>query len=222
MKLKLKKIKTTTKSTRINLRRLKEPDLCQQIKEQIHKEVQKVEEQGQLNATGKWRELEKILRNIIKHQLEDNTAPKSKEWITQEIKKLISKRRIFKNRNEQQYKNVNKTIKQKIKEAKELGLSEKCAEIESLEKQHDTFNIHRKIKKAGGIYKKYNIQENNKIIIESAEKLNRWEEYIKELFEDDEKIETIEPRGRNRPAITKDKIEKALKCIKHNKAMGPD
>ena len=226
MKLKLKKIKTTTKSTRINLRRLKEPDLCQQIKEQIHKEVQKVEEQGQLNATGKWRELEKILRNIIKHQLEDNTAPKSKEWITQEIKELISERRKFKNRNEQQYKNVNKTIKQKIKEAKELGLSEKCAEIERLEKQHDTFNIHRKIKEAAGIYKKKDIgnimDKNNKIIIESAEKLNRWEEYIKELFEDDEKMETIEPRGRNGPAITKDEIEKALKCIKDNKAMGPD
>ena len=66
------------------------------------------------------------------------------------------------------------------------------------------------------------MDKNNKIIIESAKKLNRWEEYIKELFEDDEKMRTIEPRGRNEPAITKDEIEKALKCIKDNKAMGPD
>lgn len=59
---------------------------------------------------------------------------------------MISERRKYRNKNEQ-YKNVNKTIKQTIEEAKESWLSEKCAEIERLKNSMTASSYTRKLKK---------------------------------------------------------------------------
>lgn len=47
------------------------------------------------------------------------------------------------------------------------------------------------------------MNRNNKIITESEARINRWEEYIKVLFENNERIEIIEPKGTNELSITK-------------------
>lgn len=99
------------------------------------------------------------------------------------------------------------------------------ARIERIRNQHDNFNLHKKLKETAGIYRKarttVTVNKNNQIVLESKEKTNVWEEYIKELFDDDRP-----PVGSNisltGPSITKDEIERAIRSSKNNKAVGPD
>lgn len=54
----------------------------------------------------------------------------------------MDKRRAFKGRHEEKYKEV--------RIAKENFYSRKCEEIEELQAKHDTFKIHKKLKKLAG------------------------------------------------------------------------
>ncbi|KAH1021514.1 hypothetical protein HUJ04_011019, partial [Dendroctonus ponderosae] len=59
------------------------------------------------------------------------------EWMTQENLNIMESRRGYNNKDITSYHNINKTIKNKIKEAKERCLKNCCKEIESLLKKHD-------------------------------------------------------------------------------------
>jgi len=47
------------------------------------------------------------------------------------------------------YNDLNK-VKDKIKEAKQRELEEKCSEIERFQERFDSFNVHRKVKELTG------------------------------------------------------------------------
>lgn len=63
-----------------------------------------------------------------------------KEWMT--ILDLIEQRRRHKN-DGTTYKNIQKTIRKKIREAKKAWISAKCREIEELNKRHNNFNLQK-------------------------------------------------------------------------------
>lgn len=64
-----------------------------------------------------------------------------------EILAMMETRKIVK-RNPNKYKNINKQIRRKIKEAKGRILQDKYAEIE-----YGSFNVHRKVRDMVGKYK---------------------------------------------------------------------
>ena len=74
------------------------------------------------------------------------------------------------------------------REAKEKWWNEKCKEIEELQEKHDYFNVHRKVKEVTGRRRKaqYGIlrDKHNTIITDIESKIQRWKEYILELFSD--------------------------------------
>ncbi|KAF2901560.1 hypothetical protein ILUMI_04627 [Ignelater luminosus] len=74
------------------------------------------------------------------------TFAKKQEWMTDEIIDLINVRRDLKNKNEAEYGRIYKLIRKKINEAKQKWMQEKCKEIKALQKKHDEFHMHRKIK----------------------------------------------------------------------------
>lgn len=51
-----------------------------------------------------------------------------------------------KNKNKENYNKLHKEIKRKIKDTKEKWVSNRCEEIEELQKKNDSFNMHKKIK----------------------------------------------------------------------------
>ncbi|KAG8233916.1 hypothetical protein J437_LFUL005121 [Ladona fulva] len=71
---------------------------------------------------------------------------KHKSWMTDEILPLMDERRAYKIKNPMKYIEIHRKIKRKIKEAKEKWLSEQCMEIEELEKKHDSYNMHKRIR----------------------------------------------------------------------------
>lgn len=67
-------------------------------------------------------------------------------------------------------------------------------EIEILEKNLGSYNLHKKVKEADGMYRSTTKErlhdENGKFIIDKEEKMNFWRDYIEQLYED-----TIKPEN---------------------------
>ncbi|GFO31954.1 RNA-directed DNA polymerase from mobile element jockey-like [Plakobranchus ocellatus] len=63
---------------------------------------------------------------------------------------------------------------------------------------------------------------NGDIIIDKEKILERWAEYIRELFKDDRKDHNIMKNNFAGPLIMKEEVETAIKKMKHGKATGPD
>lgn len=65
-------------------------------------------------------------------------------------------------------------------------MKQECEDIEKLQKLHDNFNLHKKLKEMVGIYRKKNfsmiVNEENKIVTSIREKKIIWERYITKLF----------------------------------------
>jgi len=71
------------------------------------------------------------------------------KWMTDEILALMKKRQKIGKYNSREYKEIDKEIKNKGREAKEAWLSDKCEEIRRY-KNTDPSSMHRKIKELAG------------------------------------------------------------------------
>ena len=146
--------------------------------------------------------------------------------MTDEILQLMNERRQHKNRSEEEYRKVHRLITKRIKEAKEAWLSERCEEIETLDKKHDTFNVHKKIKEAAGLFKRKTMSiitdNQGNAVWETDAKIKGWKEYIEQLYKETpvnpEEIR-VEGPGLH---ITKGEVMKAIQRVKSNKSPGPD
>ena len=129
----------------------------------------------------------------------DETIPrrqrKHQKWMTDEILELMEERRLMKGKNIPRYKEMHQRVKEKCREAKEKWWNDQCAELERV-----PATAHTKMKlmvnkgtscSSSGCIK----AKNGDILMEKEKILERWSEYIEDLFCDN--------RG-ERPLIRKD------------------
>ena len=64
--------------------------------------------------------------------------------------------------------------------------------------------------------------KNGTILMEKKEILNRWSEYMEELFNGDRMSKPIFKKNMEGPSIMKDEVRQAIKSMKSNKPTGPD
>ena len=144
--------------------------------------------------------------------------------MTTEILNLMKIRQTLARKSDQ-YKRLNKTIKKKCGEAKESWLNDKCKEIEEL-RDKDSKQMHKKIKKmtSSSTHTTTKCIEDKagNILMEKDEILNRWEEYIGELYDDERGNKPTIQNASIGPNIMKSEVENALKEMKNGKAPGPD
>lgn len=138
------------------------------------------------NVTHIWKEMKDIM-NIVKNIIGCQAKNRRHSWMTDEILSLMNDRRKYKNRtDESNYKHIQKLIRTKIRLTKNVWLKQECEDIEKLQKLHDDFNLHKKLKEMVGIYRKKNfsmiVNEENKIVTSIREKKIIWERYITKLF----------------------------------------
>lgn len=187
------------------------------------------EKQEKLDSNQLWEEVKVTLNTVAQNKLGYRKATPKKKWITDNILQLMEERRHYKNLIVQEYRRLNNVTRSEIRKAKANWLREECQTIENLQALHDTKGEHSKLKEAAGIYKTKAptvlVNNNDEIILEKEEKARQWENYVKELFQDNERTNLEEDNNvinRTGPAITKDEIRHALKQAKNNKAVGPD
>jgi len=172
--------------------------------------------------------------NRIKNSLEaaneiipKNDGQRHKNWMNPEILQLMEKRRLNKN-DEEEYKKINKQVKKACYEAHEKYLNKQCDEIEKKYTQSPK-EAHQNIRVITGKYKSTSRlgclkSKTGEIVMEKSEILERWKEYIYELYDDPERVSKpfLFDEPLSGPEILKCEIEKAIEQTKENKAVGPD
>ena len=148
-----------------------------------------------------------------------------KKWITQGILDLMNERRTSKGGNDQ-YKELNKVIRNKCNEAKEIWLNNKCAQIEA-NSRFCTKDMHDEIRELTGKRKSCLKSgciraKDGSMLTDRNEILDRWAEYIEDLFEDNREDKPEINKPIEGPKILHDEVRAAMKKMKYGKAAGPD
>ncbi|KAL1446089.1 hypothetical protein WDU94_009850 [Cyamophila willieti] len=228
IKVKLKKVERKKANVKLDLLKLKNIDTERNLRNKIQNKIQVIKQacvQAD-NVELKWKNIQSIILTESKQELKMERI-KKKEWMSEEILDLMEERRKYKNINGQKYKEINGKIKKEIRRAKEKFNHEKCLEIEMLDRIHDSFNMHKKIKEMTGTYKKKIVgimrENDGSIITDTKSKIRRWTEYVQELFHhnrpEQEQDETIMGEEYK---IMKEEVLDILKKAKPRKAAGPD
>lgn len=228
IRIRLKRRHQQTKDSKLNIRSLQLPEARELVIETINERFHKLQQENiaDLDEEVKWM---KIRETIITTQQE--TIPKAEnrkkqKWMTEEILTLMDERRRCKNRDNIKYREIQTTIKQKIRLAKEKWMAERCTEIEELEKKYDSFNLHKKVKEVTGNTKVRQASilkdDQDRIIVDLKAKLNLWQQYIIKLFQDQRPNGYDVIESEDAPEITREEVEYAIKVAKSGKAVGPD
>ena len=231
MDFKMQRLKNTRRydkiSKRIDVRKLASHEMKANVIAALEEKM-KVKEIRPIEVEYVWGVIKDSIIQVQKNIIGHVNNNKRKPWMTNEILELMNERRKYKIQDPIRYKILHKEIRRKCREARESWLSDKCKEIEILQKKHDHFNLHKKVKEMSGLQRKRWGQilrnENNESILGAVGKLKRWKEYIEHLFSDD-RGEPPPPDARINeisPEITKSEVMYAIKAQKNGKATGPD
>ena len=184
--VKLRKLKKPQLQTKFNIMKLKSD---KEMKDQFVIEV-KNRFDGLVELTEAEELFEKMkesLNEVMAHKVPKMQKKQHKKWMTEEILNLMEDRRKAKS-NIDLYKTLNTQIKDKCNEAKEQWINEQCKEIEN-NLTVDSKYMHSKIKDIKGT-KGYTASncikaKDGNLLMEREDVLNRWSEYIEDLFQDD-------------------------------------
>lgn len=227
IRLTLANVKKSNSGRRIALERLKDPAIRDTVSEQINSQMHGIIPDNGNDLTPSWTRLSDIVTEVTEAKLGYRTRTGKQRWMSDDILRLMDERRACKNKDDIKYNNLQRTIRSKIRIAKNEWLKRECAEMEQLQRQNDGFTLHKKLKETAGRHKgrTSNIlaDENNQIVADNRERITIWERYIKELFYQDRPAVMNEDSDcLTGPSITKAEIEKAIHNSKDNKATGPD
>ncbi|XP_050505674.1 craniofacial development protein 2-like [Diabrotica virgifera virgifera] len=149
-RLKFKKIHKPN-PIRYDLKQLRDDDIKQEVREYLKNNISKLEVVNDVDT--EINHLENIGKEILDQYLRPKKTEKKNPWMTDGILQMMDRRRESKRKDYVAYQFLDKEIKKAVREAKNRNLEEQCEEIEMLERKHDSFNLHKKIKEAAGIYK---------------------------------------------------------------------
>ena len=142
------------------------------------------------------------------------------------IMSLMEERR--RSKGTENYKMLNQRVKAECIKAKEKWIERQCDEIEESDQRHNSREVHRKVRelankgdlKAGLCIK----SKDGKMLFSSDEVTNRWQEYISELYSDQDRshIKPDVPNCTSGPEILTEEVESAIKKLRLGKAAGRD
>ena len=138
----------------------------------------------------------------------------------------MEEKRKNKERNPQKYEELDLEIRQECNLAKEIWINEQCDEVEDMERNHRIESMHKKIKEVIGRKRETrgNVIRNKEgvLVMEIEDVLKRWEEYVKDLFEDDRGNKPRLHIPMNGPELLEEEIINVMKRMKKGKSPGHD
>lgn len=94
-------------------------------------------------------------------------------------------------------------------------LEEQCSKIKILVRKHDTFNLHKKVKEAAGLYRHRTdgclTNDDGKTIIVKQTKINTWKQNIQNLFDHGNRGNIILIAPESKLSTTEEKTRTAIK-----------
>ena len=234
LEFKLKKPDQSAKSEpKVDVAKLSLPDMKEQYLVKVSNRYEVLFEELSVNQSDSEAETVEREWEILKSSIQDASdilpkveRKKKKQWMTEEILGLMEERKLYKNRDDAKYNQLNKQIKAKCIKEKEAWLARQCDEIENLQQSNKMKDMHREVKCITGAdtsTMKGNIKsKENKVLFEKEDILNRWKEYVGELFEDNRSKNPPELKECHGPPIIKAEVEHAIKQTKGGKAAGED
>ena len=186
MKVKLKKLKRSKREPKLQLSLLEEDE---NLKNKYRIRVKnKFEVLDALpTAEERWQKMKESIKEVADEHIPFIEKKANKKWMTTEILVLMEDRREVK-KNEQKYSEICKFVKKKCNEAKEKWINDQCIEIEK-QTDKDSKYMHQKIKEVTGknpLSKTGCLKsKDGQILMGKNEILNRWSEYIEDLYNDE-------------------------------------
>ncbi|GFR69145.1 RNA-directed DNA polymerase from mobile element jockey-like [Elysia marginata] len=221
-KLKLKKTRKLPTNIKLDLAILKtnqslreKYQISVQNKFEALKEVEKIEEQ--------WENFKSALTEAATEVIPSLERKSKQKWMANVILEMMDERRKAKG-NKEKYKLQHKKVQEECNRAKENWINNKCKDID-LHKKLDPKTMYKNIEEITG--KKVCSStgclkaKNGGIIIDKERILERWAEYIEELFNDNRKEYDVMKRNFAGPPTLKDEVRAAIRKMKSGKATGP-
>ena len=142
--------------------------------------------QENIGDTSKWNKVKEQIINIGKEICGNKKLEHKQQWMTEEILEKMEQRKERKYKDIARYKLLDREIRQECKQAKEDYYNNLCEEIEELDKHHNPI-MYSKVKSMEHKTKlKLGVQNNEgELLTEPELILNRWFEYIGDMFEDE-------------------------------------
>ena len=198
--------------------------VCKEAKENMQRAAESPWKERQSVEKSTW-ETYKEICNHIKRELVPKKKKNRQTWMTEEILQTMEERRKMKG-NTEKYQTLDKTVREMCLQSKIEFFEKKCQEIEKL-RITSSKECHQNIKEATGKRLKNRNDGNiikdkkGKILIIREDIMKRWEEYIKDLYGDENRDrETIKFEGHlTGEIILKDEL---LRAMKRGKAVGND
>lgn len=223
--LRCKLLKKPTKKRKPDIGKTHEPNIRENLKQELNRLCLISDPTTEENPNDIWTKLRANIEAATESIIGYEETTKHKPWMTKEILSLMENRRLAKN-HQDRYKEINRIIRQKIKEAKELWIAKECEEAESLHILHDSFNFHKKLRQITGTRRKTPLSalhnEHGKLILEEGELTETWKKYASALFDDNRDNLTTITHQLDGPEILEAELRKALNTMKNNRCPGHD
>lgn len=225
LKLKLKIIKRGQRKIRLDLAQLKmDSELRERYRVTVETRFDALEWSQDIEQN--WENLKLCITETAEKVIPKQKAKAKQKWMTEEILTLMDERRLAKD-NKLKYEKLNNDIKAKCNQAKEAWLEGKCREIDNC-RRWDTTILYKNVEEITGRRKTCSATgclkaKDGTIIVEKDQILDRWAEYIKELFEDETRDDNFKVKNNfEGPPIMQDEVVDAMRKMRRGKATGPD
>src|SRR5215469_3776404 len=138
---------------------------------------------------------------------------------------MMDERKKFKGIDDQRYKRINSMIHKECNKARETWMNERCMDIENLSKR-DQQIMYEKVSELTKeiMYKQGKAikMKDGTVVMGKEEDIERWNEYISELFRKNRQENINIQYNWEGPPILKEEVEDAMNKMKFGKAVGND
>ena len=219
---KLKKVKRVRNVQKLAFEQLHTPEIHLEYSMQVKNQFESLIDEGEETT---WEALRDILVETAENILPKEKKRKRQKWMTVEILLMMEDRQKLSNRQSSGYRELDKQIKKKCREAKGNSLNDQCAEVE--EQFGSNHRVYKRIneisgRKSGCLGSGCIKAKDQTMLVERDTILNRCTEYVEELFHD---VRGSMPSFQDLiegPNTLKSEVRTAIKMMRKNKAAGPD
>jgi len=228
IKLQLHKKLAKDNAPRWNTEVLKDTTVRRQFEEMSEAMMANIDQQTKPTVNSLWSDIKTCIIDTAKQVCGLHVREKKQSWMTTEIIQKMEERRQYKSdtspEGQKRYKELKHIVQRLCRQAENNYYNGKCKEIEFLEATHNPL-LYKKIKELNPKRSKGTQGIKDKdghLLQEPQEILQRWAEYVEELYNDNRSSFTDDIKTEERCSISEAEVQSVIQKLTRNKATGDD